>query len=161
MKSYIGKEKEQCIWKDNVHSCSYGVLYLTLFPLMHSFIRFSRDPRMEVCANLLMQVIDECYRGIWVSLVAQMIKNPSAMQETWVWSLGWEDFLGKEMTNHTSILAWRIPWTEEPGGIQSMGLQRFRHDWATNTLFHFIAVYSIILAVTMVFLDLFKEFCYW
>ena len=58
------------------------------------------------------------------SLVAQLVKNSPAMQETWVWSLDWEDSLEKEMATHSSTLAWRIPWTEEPGGLQSMGLQR-------------------------------------
>ena len=58
-----------------------------------------------------------------VSLVAQMAKNPPAMQETWVRSLGWEDPLEEGMATHSSILAWRIPWIEEPGGLQSMGLQ--------------------------------------
>ena len=67
------------------------------------------------------------------SLVAQMVKNPPAMQETQVWSLGWEDPLEKEMATHSSILAWRIPWTEEPGGLQSMGSQSGGHDSATNT----------------------------
>ena len=62
------------------------------------------------------------------SLVAQMVKNSPAMQETWVPSLGQEDPLKKGMATHSSILAWRIPWTEEPGGLQSMGLQRVRHD---------------------------------
>ena len=71
---------------------------------------------------------------IWVSLVAQMIKNLPVMQETWVRSLGQEVPLEKEMVTHSSILAWRIPWTEELGKLQSMGLQRVRHDWATNTL---------------------------
>ena len=50
------------------------------------------------------------------------------MQETWVQSLGWEDTLEKEKATHSSILAWRIPWTEEPGGLQPMGSQRVRHD---------------------------------
>ena len=50
-----------------------------------------------------------------------------------VWSLGWEDPLGKEMATHSSILAWRIQWTEEPGRLQSMGSQRVGHDWAANT----------------------------
>ena len=54
------------------------------------------------------------------SLVAQMVKDPPAMQETWVRSLGWEDPLEKRMATHSSILAWRIPRTEEPGGLQSM-----------------------------------------
>ena len=53
--------------------------------------------------------------------VAQMVKNLPAMQETWVRSLGWEDLLEKDMAIHSSILAWRIPWMEEPGGLQSMG----------------------------------------
>ena len=53
-----------------------------------------------------------------------MVKNPPAMQETWVRSLGWEDSLEEGMATHSSILAWRVPWTEEPGGLQSMGLQR-------------------------------------
>ena len=57
-----------------------------------------------------------------------MVKNLSAMWETCVLSLGWEDSLEKGMTNHSSILAWRIPWTEEPGGLQSMGSQRVGHD---------------------------------
>ena len=50
--------------------------------------------------------------------------------ETWVQFLGWEDPLEKEMATHSSILAWEIPWTEEPGGVQSMGMQRVRHDWS-------------------------------
>ena len=58
------------------------------------------------------------------SLVAQMIKNLLAMQETRVQSLGQEDLLVKEMATHSSILAWEIPWTEEPGGLQSMGSQK-------------------------------------
>ena len=62
------------------------------------------------------------------SLVAQMVKNPSALRETWVGSLGWEDSLEKGVATHSRILAQRIPWTEEPGGLQSMGLQRVRHD---------------------------------
>ena len=66
------------------------------------------------------------------SLVAQTVKNLAAMQETCVWSLGWEDLLEKGMDTHSSILAWRIPWTEEPDRLQSMGLQRVRHDWATS-----------------------------
>ena len=61
-------------------------------------------------------------------LVAQMIKNPPAMQETCVRSLGWEDPLEEDIATHSSILAWRIPWKEEPGGLQSMGSQRVRHD---------------------------------
>ena len=62
------------------------------------------------------------------SLVAQRVKRLPAMRETWVQSLGHEDPLEKGMATHCSILAWRIPWTEEPGGLQSMGSQRVRQD---------------------------------
>ena len=61
-------------------------------------------------------------------MVAQTVKNRPAMWETWLQSLGWEDPLEEEMTIHSSILAWRIPWTEEPGGLQSRGSQRVGHD---------------------------------
>ena len=62
-----------------------------------------------------------------------MVKNPPAMQETRVLSLGQEDPLEKGMAIHSSILDWRIPWSEEPGGLQSLGSQRVRHDEVTNT----------------------------
>ena len=57
-------------------------------------------------------------------MMAQLVKNPPAVQETLVPSLGWEDPLEEDMATHSSILAWRIPWTEEPGGLQSRGSQR-------------------------------------
>ena len=60
--------------------------------------------------------------------MAQIVKNLPAMQETQVQSLGWEDPLEAVMENHSSILAWRIPWTEEPGGLESIGSHRVRHD---------------------------------
>ena len=66
------------------------------------------------------------------SLVSQMVKSLPEMQETQVWSLGQEDPLEKGMATHCSILAWRVPWTEEPGGLQSVRSQRVRHNWATN-----------------------------
>ena len=62
------------------------------------------------------------------SLVAQSVKNLPAVQETGVQSLGWEDPLEKEMASHSSILAWKISWTEEPGGLQSIGSQRVGHN---------------------------------
>ena len=60
--------------------------------------------------------------------MAQKVKNPPAIRESWVQSLGWEDPLEKGTATHSSILAWRIPWTEEPDGLQSMGSQRVGHD---------------------------------
>ena len=71
------------------------------------------------------------------SLVAQMVKSLPAMQETQVQSLGLEDPLEKEMATHSSTLAWRIPWTEQPGKTQSTELQRVGHKWVTNISFSF------------------------
>ena len=65
---------------------------------------------------------------IWASLVVQVVKNPPAMQETQVRSLGQGELLEKGMATHFSILAWRIPWTEEPGGLRSMESQRVGYD---------------------------------
>ena len=66
-----------------------------------------------------------------------MVKNLPAIQETWVWPLGQEDALERKMATHSSILAWRIPWTGEPGRLPSVGLQRVRYDGATHTFtFH-------------------------
>ena len=64
----------------------------------------------------------------WASLVAQTVENPPAMWETWVQSLGREDPVEEGMATHSSILAWGIPWPEEPGRLQSLGSQRVRHD---------------------------------
>ena len=93
-----------------------GVIYYHKRLLKHSYISF--------------------YYIIWyiirASLVAQTVKNQPAMQETWVWSLDREDPLEKGMSTYSSILAWRIPWTEEPGKLQSMGSQRVRHDRVTK-----------------------------
>ena len=91
----------------------------------------------------LEQLLLLCFRwGNWgltgikyspaASLVAQWVKNLPAMQEMlkmWVWSLGWEDALAEEMATHFSILAWKIPYTEEPDGLQPKGLQRVRYGW--------------------------------
>ena len=64
--------------------------------------------------------------------MAQMVENMPVVQEIWVQSLSWEDPLEKEMPTHSSILAWEIPWTVEPGGLQSMGSQRVREHLATK-----------------------------
>ena len=77
------------------------------------------------------------YPQFLYSLVVQTVKSLPAMRETQVQSLGQEDPLEKEMATHSSILSWRIPWTEEPGGLESMGSQKVRHDWVTNTFTFF------------------------
>ena len=78
---------------------------------------------MQALYPVLDQDLDTC-----VSLVAQTVKNAPAMWETWVRSLGWEDPLEKGTATHSSILAWRIPWTEKHGKLQAMGLQRVGHN---------------------------------
>ena len=75
-----------------------------------------------ICYDIVLQ-------NFWgTSLVAQTVKHLPAMQETWVQSLGQEDPLEKEMAPHSSTLAWKIPWMDEPGRLQSMGSQRVAHD---------------------------------
>ena len=70
------------------------------------------------------------YKGYGASQVAPWVKNPPALLETWIRSLGWDDPLQEGMATHSSILAWRISWREEAGRLQSMGLTRFRHSWS-------------------------------
>ena len=91
----------------------------------------SNDP--SISSNFPVNI---SYKGNWASLVAQWVKNLPAVQRTWVLSLGQEDALEKEVANHSSILAWTIPHREEPGRLQSMGLQRVEHDWVTITHKH-------------------------
>ena len=76
-----------------------------------------------------------------MSFVAQSVKNLPAVQETQISSLGWEDPLEKEMAIHSSILAWKISWIEEPGGLQSIGSQRVGHAWVTNT---YLLIYMLL-----------------
>ena len=76
-------------------------------------------------------------------LVAQMVKKLPAIQETWVSPVGWKDPLGKGMAIHSSVLAYRIPWREEPGGLESMGLQRIRHSWVTTPSQHLVFTCAI------------------
>ena len=83
------------------------------------------------------------------SLVVQMVKNLPAMQGTQVWSVGWEAPLKKRMAIHSSVLPWRIPWTEEPSGLWSMGSQRVRHDWAWAHLF--ICLCQVLVATCRIF----------
>ena len=76
-----------------------------------------------ICIHVFINAINSYLMSSWASLVAQSVKNLPAVQETRMWSLGWEDPLEKEMPTHSSILAWKISWTKEPGGLQSMGSQ--------------------------------------
>ena len=113
----------------HTHTHTYTHIYFFPFKsfLLHLFIPPSK---LMASTNLFYSL----YSFIWASLVAHLVKTFPAVQETPVWSLGWEDSLEKEMATHSSILAWKISWTKEPGGLQSMGSQRAGHGWVTNIL---------------------------
>ena len=138
----------------NSPEMNIGVLVYFLLPddanqLEHKFsFCFSCQETQKACNAWLQQqkvkedhTFSSSFYVRWASLVAQRLKRLPSMQETWGWSLGQENPLEKEMATHSSILAWRIPWMEEPGGLQSTGSQRVRHDWTTSL--HFSAMYKI------------------
>ena len=83
---------------------------------------------MKIMTNRHYLTVAEGYLVLWASQLAQWVKNPPATQEMWVWFLGREDLLEKEMASRSCILAWKIPRTEEHGGLQSMGSLRVRHN---------------------------------
>ena len=94
-------------------------------------------PALENFENYFTSMWDECNCAVvWAFFRdfpgGSAVKNVPAMQEIWVWSLGWEDPLEKEMAIHSSTIAWKIPWTEEPGRLQSTGSQRVGRDWMTS-----------------------------
>ena len=93
------------------------------------------------------------------SLVAHKVKRLPTMQETWVRSLGWEDPLKKEMATHSGILAWKIPWTEEPCWLLFMGSQRVGHDWATSLSYLSISNCNSMKLVSLVSLFCTSVFC--
>ena len=92
------------------------------------------DSPAIVCLFLLLWFVFSVF--VFLILISQTIKNLPAMQETWIQYLGQEDPLENEMATHSSILAWRSPRAEEPGRLQSMGLQRVRQGWVTNTFIY-------------------------
>ena len=103
---------------------------------------FSRDIWKKVQSQISTLLSSLLFNKESTSLVAQMVKHMPTMQETWVQSLGQEDLLEKEMATHSHILAWKIPWMEEPGRLQSIGSQRFRHDWVTSLRFTALPKFS-------------------
>ena len=117
---------QSCLTLSDPMDCSlpgssvYGIFQAIVLEWIAIF--FSKGSSRPRDRTQVSRIVDRC------SLVAQTVKNLPAMQETWVRSLGWEDLLEKAMGTYCSILAWRIPWTEEPGRLQSMGLQRVGHD---------------------------------
>ena len=127
-----------CYWEAHALGSSPVSAIHWLWPCMFTYL-FLAVPGLHCCA---WSHWDEWLRwGVPASpcsgfsccfLVAQMVKRLPTMRGTQVWSLGWEDPLEKAMATHSSTLAWKIPWMEEPGRLQSMGLQRVGHDWATS-----------------------------
>ena len=123
------------------------------------------DPRtFKVLLNARIDVIDLSMQPWGASMVAQRLKRLPPIQETRVQSLGREDPLEKEMVTHSSILAQRIPWTEEPGRLQSTGSQRVRHDWATSLSDSFLCLakqwkYSLLFHPKLCFQDSIKYKC--
>ena len=116
------------------HTCVVGLLGTTVLPLA-GYVE--KRERSIIFSNGGTGVCFNCFnlRGSQkplTFLVAQMVKHLPTMQETWVQTLGLEDLLKKKMAAHSRILAWKIPWTEEPGRLQSVGSQRVGHDWATS-----------------------------
>ena len=98
-----------------------------MFPFWFGLVSHSSLSN-QCCSGALQGIRCTFSSELRASLVVQSVKNLPAVQETQVQSLGWEDPQEKEMATHSSIPAWKIPWTEEPGGLQFMGLQRVGHD---------------------------------
>ena len=93
--------------------------------------------KFQFCLSVVVW-LEMSYIACWASLAAQTVKKLPAMQAIQVWSLGWKDSLEKGMATHSTIVTWRIPRTEEPGGLQPMGTQRVAHSWVTSTFTFFI-----------------------
>ena len=120
------------IWNQSVVPCL--VLTVASWPAYRFLRRQIRWPDIAISWRIFHCLLWSMQSK--TSLVAQSVKNLPAVQEIQVHSLGWGDALEKEMATHSSILAWKLSWTEEPGGLQSIGLQRVGHDWVTNTYLH-------------------------
>ena len=130
---------------------SFLLYYLMVFHSMPPLWNFHPQKNLGGIPFGLLTLLHGCLFYIWGFLGGSVVKNLPAMQDTWVRLMGWEDPLEKGMTTHSSILAWRISWTEETGGLRSMGLQRVRHDWATNLLL--LSLYISILTSSFLYLD--------
>ena len=146
-------DEKQHLWRWTRERPQYSCNRHTGYRSQSAIVFEKRDqtkmpPSLPTCSSISRIYLDLDIRSLYCmyqgrsSLVAQTVKNLPAMQETRVRSLGWEDPLEKGVATHSSILAWRIPWTEEPGGLQSMGSQRVEHNWVTFT-FMVLAIYFL------------------
>ena len=113
-------------------SCFYSREHHPPHPPPHFLTTYSKLPLPCPSQMVFVSSSGSSPPGPLTSLVAQTVNRLSTMREIRIWSLGWEDPLEKEMAIHSSTVAWKIPWTEEPGRLQSMGSQRVGHDWATS-----------------------------
>ena len=135
-----------------------------LLALPLTWVSYANSPSLSFLSNnshltRFEDQIKNCiYHSPWASLVAQRLKRLPPVQQTRVWSLGGEDPLEKEMVTHSSILAWRIPWTEEPSRLQSMGSQRVGHDWATSLHFWNILKTPYRIAIKIIIIHSKKRF---
>ena len=125
-------------WDKSIWAVCIIFLYIVKFYLLMFHCEFLYQCSCEILLYSFLVMSLFWYEGNsdfieLASLGLLIVKNLPAMKETQVWSLDREDSLEKGMGIHSSILAWRIPWTEKPGGLQSLGWQRVRHDWVTNT----------------------------
>ena len=139
-----------CPWDFPGKSTGVGSHHLLRSRIQEDSLKINNEPNISILKktliflNLFELNLEAMYKYEKIltsyyyraSLVAQMVRSLPAARETQVQPLDWEDPLEKEMATHSRILAWKIPWTEEPGGLQSIGLQRIGHDWATS-LYHY------------------------
>ena len=144
-----------CIVQAHTHTHTHTHTYVLhlLYPVLFQWILILR---LLLCLGYCKQCCHKHWSAYIFELWAELVTNLPAIWETWIQSLGREDALGMGMATHSSILAWRIPWTEEPGGLQSMESQRVKHDWVTNTFTFFkymprsgIAIYSFLMNLHM------------
>ena len=146
-----------CRWFYIINFCYNNSIY---FIILICGLWWPAQPLSEVhsqeanTAFKLLFLLVFTFMFLWASLVAQLVKNLPAMQETQIRSLGREDPLEKEMATHSSIVAWRIPWTEEPGGLKSRRSQRIRNDWVTNFTFHISLFFFLMCSLTLITLCL-------
>ena len=133
------------------------ILIPSSHPSYHWCYLFHLHTSLEIHIHVLYNACLYISRASWL---AQIVKNLSAMWEIWVQSLGQEDPLENGMVIHVSILAWRIPQIEEPGGLQSMGSKRVGQDWATKTFTFHAKVYTI---CTYIYISIYNQIhcCYY
>jgi len=124
----------------------FSIFFMCLF-VIHTYCLWSVHSSFYLFLIGCIFLIEFCWFFIVNSLVAWTVKCLPTMRESWVQSLGWEYPLEKEMATHSSTHAWKIPWIEEPSGLQSIGSQKVWHDWVTSLDFTYCEFMSIVIYV--------------